>query len=121
MVLWASVILLRTTALVHDPHLSLLWFAPNVFVAWFATGVFSRLFRPIGHRKPLIGKGLSVRGYLALCVSVVVLGFISEALSPILYSTTFDMFDMLSTVVAQTIAFSVPVLLKDKALVDFVR
>ena len=54
-----------------------------------------------------------------LCIVVVLMSFINELLPLINTSAVFDVYDVLATVLAEIIAFSIPVILKEKTLIDY--
>ena len=54
-----------------------------------------------------------------ICIVVVLMSFINELLPLINTSAVFDVYDVLATVLAEIIAFSIPVILKEKTLIDY--
>ena len=47
------------------------------------------------------------------------MSFINELLPLINTSAVFDVYDVLATVLAEIIAFNIPVILKEKTLIDY--
>jgi hypothetical protein len=91
----------------------LFWFAPNFGGAWFATALLKQFFSPVGSTKPILSFCFSKKNYLTICMIVIILAVLNEFAYPLNTSRAFDLGDVFATIVAQTIIFIIPLILKE--------
>lgn len=91
---------------------------PNFGGAWLATAMLKQLFSPaFGENKA--AKVVFTRKVLFyICIVVILMSLIKELLPFINTGTSFDLYDVLATLLAEIIAFSLPVILKEKILME---
>ncbi len=87
--------------------------------AWIATAMLKQPFSPIFSANKVSTIEFSKKTLMYICIVVVLMSFINELLSLGNTSVVFDVYDVLATVLAEIIAFSIPVILKEKTLIDY--
>ncbi len=87
--------------------------------AWIATAMLKQPFES-EHSVQIKSQLLNfLKRNLYICIVVVLMSFINELLPLGNTSVVFDVYDVLATVLAEIIAFSIPVILKEKTLIDY--
>ena len=61
----------------------------------------------------------SEKALFYICIVVILMSFINELIPFINIGAAFDLYDILATVLAEIIVFSIPVILKEKTLIDY--
>lgn len=102
-ILWAAVLLLRGSYYSDNRVYSLLiGSAPNLAAAWtftmFGKWAAIRIFK----------RKYTLKIHAAVCTGILVIALTSEIIHAVFFSSPFDMYDMLTTVIAQIIIFSAP-------------
>lgn len=112
--IWAAVILLRGASLTNNSlYLFLLGILPNLGAAWAIT-MFAKwviLFT--------LKRSVTVKIHFCICVAIIILALISEMIHDMFLGSSFDIYDMLITVVAQLFIFFIPIVTKDKYFSDY--
>ena len=81
--------------------------------------MLKQLFSPVfGESKAFSNIEFSQKVLFCICVSVIFMSFINELLPCINTSAVFDLYDVLATILAEIIAFSIPVIRKEKILIE---
>lgn len=81
--------------------------------------MLKQLFSPVfGESKAFLNIEFSKKVLFCICVSVIFMSFINELLPCINTSAVFDLYDVLATILAEIIAFSIPVIRKEKILIE---
>ena len=89
---------------------------PNFGCAWFATALIKQIVSPIYSEKKILNIEFSKKVLFLICVIVILMALTNEVITIINTSKSIDVNDMLSTIVAEIIIFSIPVLRKEKVL-----
>ena len=98
---------------------AIFYFTPSFGGAWIATAMLKQLFSPVfGESKAFSNIEFSKKVLFCICVSVIFMSFINELLPCINTSAVFDLYDVLATILAEIIAFSIPVIRKEKILIE---
>jgi len=92
---------------------------PSFGGAWIATAMLKQPFSPTFSANKVSTIEFSKKTLMYICIVVVLRSFINELLPLINTSVVFDVYDVLATVLAEIIAFSIPVILKEKTLIDY--
>lgn len=87
--------------------------------AWIATAMLKQPFSAIFSKNKVSTIEFSKKTLMYICIVDVLMSFINELLPLINTSAVFDVYDVLATVLAEIIAFSIPVILKEKTLIDY--
>ena len=87
--------------------------------AWIATAMLKQPFSPTFSVNKVSTIEFSKKTLMYICIVVVLMSFINELLPLGNTSVVFDVYDVLATVLAEIIAFSIPVILKEKTLIDY--
>lgn len=61
----------------------------------------------------------SEKSLFYICIVVILVSFINELIPFINIGAAFDLYDILATVLAEIIVFSIPVILKEKTLIVY--
>ena len=118
LLIWLITILLRHYYSINSV-VPIFYFAPSFGGAWIATAMLKQLFSPIfGESKAFSNIDFSQKVLFCICVSVIFMSFINELLPCINTSAVFDLYDVLATILAEIIAFSIPVIRKEKILIE---
>lgn len=118
LLIWLITILLRHYYSINSV-VAIFYFTPSFGGAWIATAMLKQLFSPVfGESKAFSNIGFSKKVLFCICVSVIFMSFINELLSCINTSAVFDLYDVLATILAEIIAFSIPVIRKEKILIE---
>ena len=118
LLIWLITILLRHYYSINSV-VAIFYFTPSFGGAWIATAMLKQLFSPVfGESKAFSNIGFSKKVLFCICVSVIFMSFINELLSCINTSAVFDLYDVLATTLAEIIAFSIPVIRKEKILIE---
>ena len=118
LLIWLITILLRHYYSINSV-VAIFYFTPSFGGAWIATAMLKQLFSPVfGESKAISNIGFSKKVLFCICVSVIFMSFINELLSCINTSAVFDLYDVLATILAEIIAFSIPVIRKEKILIE---
>lgn len=86
---------------------------------WIAIAMLKQPFSPIFSANKVSTIEFSKKTLMYICIVVVLMSFINELLPLGNTSIVFDVYDVLATVLAEIIAFSIPVILKEKTLIDY--
>lgn len=92
---------------------------PSFGGAWIATAMLKQPFSPTFSTNKVSTIEFSKKTLMYICIVFVLMSFINELLPLINTSAVFDVYDVLATVLAEIIAFSIPVILKEKTLIDY--
>jgi hypothetical protein len=106
---------------IDNTKLNIFWFAPNFGGAWFTTALVKQFFKPCGTTKPFLPLGFSIKIYMLVCFAVIVLAVLNELVYPLNTSGAFDPIDVIATIIAQIIAFIVPITIKDNCLTNYTK
>ena len=109
MILWVAVILLRGNYTSDNSvYLFIIGSLPNMAAAWLFTmlGKWMVIF--------LFKRKYTLKIHLAVCGGILAIALLSEIIHAVFFASPFDIYDMLVTVIAQTVMFFIPVLTKDK-------
>ena len=87
--------------------------------AWIATAMLKQPFSAIFSENKVSTIEFSKKTLMYICIVDVLMSFINELLPLINTSAVFDVYDVLATVLAEIIAFSILVILKEKTLIDY--
>ena len=87
---------------------------PNFWCAWFATDLLNQIVSPIYSEKKILNIEFSKKALSLICVIVILMALTNKVITIINTSKSIDVNDMLSTIVAEIIIFSIPVLQKEK-------
>ena len=87
--------------------------------AWIATAMLKQPFSSTFSENKVSTIEFSKKTLMYICIVDVLMSFINELLPLINTSAVFDVYDVLATVLAEIIAFSIPVILKEKTLIDY--
>lgn len=118
LLIWLITILLRHYYSINSV-VAIFYFTPSFGGAWIATAMLKQLFSPVfGESKAFSNIGFSKKVLFCICVSVIFMSFINELLPCINTSAVFDLYDVLATILAEIIAFSIPVIRKEKILIE---
>ena len=107
--IWGAVILLRGISFSNNSiYLFLVGILPNLGAAWVTTmfGKWIVLF--------ICKQDYSIKKHCIFCFGIIILAFLSELIHDSFLNSTFDIYDMVITIIAQLIVFSVPIVTKDK-------
>ena len=113
--LWILTLFLRKYYSINEV-LPIFSFMPNFAGGWTATAVFNQFFSPIYSKKKVSNVHFSKKTLFFICIAVIILSAINELLP---FSSSFDVYDMLATVVAEIIIFIIPIILKEKIFIEF--
>ena len=113
--LWLLTLFLRRYYSINE-ILPIFCFMPNFAGGWTATATFKQFFFPIYSKKPLSDINFSKKTLFFICIAVIILSAINELLP---FSSSFDVYDMLATVLAEIIIFIIPIILKEKIFIEF--
>ena len=118
LLIWLITILLRHYYSINSV-VPIFCFTPSFGGAWIATAMLKQLFSPVfGESKAFSNIEFSQKVLFCICVSVIFMSFINELLPCINTSAVFDLYDVLATILAEIIAFSIPVIRKEKILIE---
>lgn len=118
LLIWLITILLRHYYSINSV-VPIFCFTPSFGGAWIATAMLKQLFSPVfGESKAFSNIEFSKKVLFCICVSVIFMSFINELLPCINTSAVFDLYDVLATILAEIIAFSIPVIRKEKILIE---
>ena len=118
LLIWLITILLRHYYSINSV-VAIFYFTPSFGGAWIATAMLKQLFSPVfGESKAFSNIEFSQKVLFCICVSVIFMSFINELLPCINTSAVFDLYDVLATILAEIIAFSIPVIRKEKILIE---
>ena len=118
LLIWLITILLRHYYSINSV-VPIFYITPSFGGAWIATAMLKQLFSPVfGESKAFSNIEFSQKVLFCICVSVIFMSFINELLPCINTSTVFDLYDVLATILAEIIAFSIPVIRKEKILIE---
>ena len=118
LLIWLITILLRHYYSINSV-VAIFYFTPSFGGAWIATAMLKQLFSPVfGESKAFLNIEFSKKVLFCICVSVIFMSFINELLPCINTSAVFDLYDVLATILAEIIAFSIPVIRKEKILIE---
>ena len=118
LLIWLITILLRHYYSINSV-VPIFYFTTSFGGAWIATAMLKQLFSPVfGESKAFSNIEFSKKVLFCICVSVIFMSFINELLPCINTSTVFDLYDVLATILAEIIAFSIPVIRKEKVLIE---
>lgn len=92
---------------------------PSFGGAWIGTAMLKQPFSPTFSVNKVSTIEFSKKTLMYICIVVVLMSFINELLPLINTSAVFDVYDVLATVLAEIIAFNIPVILKEKTLIDY--
>ena len=87
--------------------------------SWIATAMLKQPFSPTFSENKVSTIEFSKKTLMYICIVVVLISFINELLPLGNTSVVFDVYDALATVLAEIIAFNIPVILKEKTLIDY--
>ena len=87
--------------------------------AWIATAMLKQPFSATFSENKVSTIEFSKKTLMYICIVVVLMSFINELLPLGNTSVVFDVYDVLATVLAEIIAFSILVILKEKTLIDY--
>ena len=110
-VIWAIVLFLRTKNISNsDFYLFVIGMLPNLAAAWISTlfGKWIIVF--------LMKRSITIKIYRFLCLSIFLFAVCSELIYDMFLGSSFDIYDILITAIAQIIIFIVPIRIKDKSL-----
>lgn len=113
--LWLLTLFLRRYYYINE-ILPIFCFMPNFAGGWTATAAFKQFFSPIYSKKKISNVNFSKKTLFFICIAVIILSAINELLP---FSSSFDVYDMLATVVAEIIIFIIPIILKEKIFIEF--
>ncbi|MFD2114873.1 hypothetical protein ACFSTH_16175 [Paenibacillus yanchengensis] len=112
-------IVVRRYEIIDNSNFNLFWFAPNFGGAWFTTALIKQFFSPVGTNKPISSIVFSIKSYAIICFGVVILAIINEYAYLLNTSGAFDIVDVIATIVAQILIFTLPIIRKEKCLVEY--
>ena len=113
--LWLLTLFLRRYYSINE-ILPIFCFMPNFAGGWTATATFKQFFSPIYSKKKVSNVNFSKKTLFFICIAVIILSAINELLP---FSSSFDVYDTLATVVAEIIIFIIPIILKEKIFIEF--
>ena len=118
LLIWLITILLRHYYSINSV-VAIFYFTPSFGGAWIATAMLKQLFSPVfGESNAFSNIEFSKKVLFCICVSVIFMSFINELLPCINTSAVFDLYDVLASMLAEIIAFSIPVIRKEKILIE---
>ena len=114
LILWVSIILQRMWgSSVSDVDTFIIGIAPNIGAAWLVT-LIGKLIVIFGFKQDL-----TIKKHFLICAGVLSIALISEIFYYVFFHRAFDMWDIIATVVAQLIIFTLPLLTKDKYFANY--
>ncbi len=109
MVIWGAVVLLRESSFSgNGTYIFFRGILPNLGAAWAATMFGAWLIQYICKRK------YTIKRHVLACLSVLALAIISEVIHHFFLNSPFDIHDILTTILAQTLILIIPIAIKDK-------
>lgn len=92
---------------------------PNFGGAWLATAMLKQLFSPAFGENKVTRVDFTRKVLFYICIVVMLMALINEFLPFLNIGTSFDLYDVMATLLAEIIAFSLPVILKEKILIEY--
>ena len=87
--------------------------------AWIATAMLKQPFSSTFSENKVSTIEFSKKTLMYICIVVILVSFINELLPFINTGAALDSYNILATVLAEIIVFSIPVILKEKTLIDY--
>lgn len=108
---WVAVLFLRSNFHTDNSiYHFVIGILPNFGAAWCVSGI---AYAFISYKT-----SYTIKLHRIICITVVVLALVSEVIHDQFINAPFDVYDMLITVIAQSIMYFLPVLIKDNAISD---
>ena len=116
--IWLATIFLRKYYSINS-IIPIFCVMPNFGGAWIATAMLKQAFSPVFSENKVLNIEFSKKVLFYICIVVIFMSFVNELLPFTNTGAGFDLYDILATVLAEIIVFSVPVILKEKTLIEY--
>lgn len=106
--IWGAVIALRGNLMLDNTYYKfLLGVLPNLGAAWSIT-MFGKWMIELKLKREY-----NRNMHLIICLSILVFAFISEIIHHLFLNSPFDIYDMITTIIAQIVMFVIPIIRKN--------